>query len=805
VRTFGIALLLVAAQLIPSASLAQAPRRDGNFKTADGKSFPWRIDDNHSLVWNGERYVPVGLRVDGTPADVDAANAAGIKDLLIDLPVSGTDWAPVIDRAEANGQRYVIRIASLAPGAPGIAIDPAAYRIVGQKGPQHIDLSMPGVSEALIVVALKRDGSVLSTATVKTVNERLIYDSKVNADLENVVLIYPRTDRLDMPDFWTGLDVHRDTLLAKLRRTHFGPGFRGVVNPLGRTVTLPGRDIHGVPSSKEFQSELAEVIESKHRNIEGVLQAWSLRASALSTTSGTGTSGTGNQGRGVLKTTFSDLARLVPLWSGARGVGQMWDPVSDKVFPCDKDKSRIWEDINEAVAKAAARRIQRLTRAMRQVVDVPVVQEWSGWAGVTEDPLSPFDGIATRVSGDAENELVDSAARAVSTVARWNAPGWLVATEVNVPVAKLDVSLNDLANLGVRAAFVQGPLKEVGIAATGRTTNPPPDLAIAPVFFPENAANPAAVQRLPGGRWWLPSPQDGNRLDYGAQFFGYRIMTSKGNRLVLWARTPGRYLFRMMHPEIATVTALDGSNPDPKKAKNGLQLTLGEVPVEIDCRSDDLPVPELALKETLEQFAQLNLVADAGRHVGTDEIYSFTQAGGSFEVNPGGSFAAMRAQLRRFATLLSPLSWVEAESTVDTNFSETAPFPGASNGQALLLRALLPPADGFYATYNIPVATKGDVELWVAAKIAPERRSELTAEVGGQTLTITEAPMSYYGAGIAWYRLGTTRLSGNVGKVTLRMRTGIGAEAAIDAIVLAPSGWRPNGVAYPVDLAIPAK
>ncbi|RYG24091.1 hypothetical protein EON82_11935 [bacterium] len=795
-RTFGIALLLVAAQLPASLCSAQAPRRDGTFKSADGKSFPWRIDNNHSLVWNGERYVPVGLRIDGTPAAVDAANAAGIKDLLIDLPVSG-DWSLAIDRAESNGQRYVLRMASLAPGAKGTAVDPAAYRIAGTRGPQHLDLAMPGTAAALIVVALKRDGSVLSTANVKTVNDRLVYDTKVHPDLETVVLIYPRTDRLEVPDFWDGLDTHRDALLAKLKRTRFGAGLRGFVNPLGRTITLPGQEIHSVPEAPSFRAELAELLQTKHTNVSGAMQAWSLRASGLTTATGSA-----NQGRGTLKTTFADLARLVPLWSGPRGVAQLWDPVNNKIYACDKDRSRIWEDINEAVARTAARRIQRLCRSIRQVVDVPVVQEWSGWAGVTEDPQSPFDGIAARVSGEAANELADSAARSVSTVARWSTPGWLIATEVEVPVEKLDASLSELADLGVRAAFVQGPLKDVGMAAKGRATNAPADLAIDPVFFPENAANPAAVQRLPGGRWWLPTPQDGNRLDYGTQFFGYRIATSKGNRLVIWARTPGRYLFRMMHPEVVTVTPLDASDPDPKKAKNGLTLTLGQVPVEIECRPDDLPVPELALKETLDQFARLGQIAESGRRVGTDEIYAFTQAGTSFEANPGGSFMAMRAQLRRFAALLSPLSWVEAETATDTNFSEATPIPGASNGQALALRALMPPADGFYANYSIPVATKSDVELWVAAKIPAERRSELSAEVGGQTLTVTEVPLSSYGAGFAWYRLGTTRLSGNVGKVTLRMRSGLGAEAAIDTIVLAPSGWRPSGVAYPIDAAI---
>lgn len=790
-RPFGLALLLAAAQLLSVSAAAQAPRRDGTYQASDGKSYAWKIDDNHSLIWNGARYTPVGLRVGGTAAEIDAANAAGIKDLLIDLPVSG-DWGPAIEHAEANGQRYLIRLSSMAPAAHGIAVDPAAYRIAGLKGPKHIDLALPGVSEALVVVALQRDSSIAGASTVKVTDGHLVYDTKVHNDLESVVLIYPRTENLDIPDFWESLDDHRDAILARLKRSRLGAGFRGLVNPLGRTIELPGKDIHSVPTSPAFQNELANVLEAKYHNVENAMAAWSLRASALSTSVGDGPTG-----KGVLTTKLVDLAKLVPLWSGQRGVSQLWDPQNGRTYVCDDDKSEVWNDIREAVARAAARRVQRLCASIRRVIDVPVIQEWSGWAGVTEDKESAFDGIAARVSGDATSELVNSAARAVSTVARWTTPGWLVATDVDVPVKDIDASLNDLANLGLRAAFMQAPLKEVGLAATARAANPPADFAIDPVFFPENAANPAAVQRLPGGRWWLPTPQDGNRLDLGNQFFGYRMVTSQGNRIVLWTRTPGRYLLRMTNPDAVTVTALDGSDPDPKKNKLGLLVTLGEVPVAIDCNPKDLPVPDLAVKETTDEFARLFQLAETTRHVGTDEAYAFSQALAGFESNPGGNFAAMREQLHRFAILLSPLSWIEAEKPTLSTFSEAAVVPGASNGQALLLRALLPPNEGFMATYRIPVSNKDEVELWVAARISPDLRKDLEALVGGQTLFAQEAPVSSYGAGFAWYRLGTTRLTGGVTNLQLRMRSGIGAEAAIDCIVLAPAGWRPNGVAYP--------
>lgn len=787
-RAFGLAFLLLA-----TLGGAQTARREGAYRPTDGKAAPWRIDDSHTLVWNGERYTPVGLRVDGNVASVDAANGSGIKDLLVDLPIA-QDWDPAVAAAERNKQRYVVRLGSLATGAAGIAVDPAAYRVAGLTGSRHIDIAMPGVSEALVVVALNRsDAPVVKATTVATKDGRLVFDTKVNANLDNVVLIYPRTEKLEFPDLWEKLDGHRDALLARLRRTRFGVGLRGVVDPLGRGASLPGRELHGVPSSPAFQAEFANLLQSKHTNVEGVLVAWSLSASSLSTYVGSGP-----EGKGVRVTTIADLARLVPLWSGTRGVSFLWDPLRDRIYACDRSKSRIWEDINEAVALAASRRLQRLCASIRRVADVPVVQEWNGWAGLTEDREPAFDGMAARVSGEGASNLVSSAARAVSTVARWSTRGWLVATDVDVPVKDLDPSLNELANLGLRAAFVQASPAEVGPAAAARAAAAPPDSAIQPVFFPENAANPAAVQRLPGGRWWLPTPEDGNRLDLGRQFFGYRISTPTGNQIVIWARTPGRYLLRMMQPEVVTVTTLDGSDSDPRKDKKGLTLNLTEAPLIIE-GTNELPVPDIAYKETVDEYSRLLIIAEAGRRVGTDETYAFTQAATAFEGNPGGNFVVMREQLRRFAGMLSPIAWVEAESTRDSTFSEIAPLPGASNDQALLLRSILPPEEGYVANYSVPVVDRNAVELWVAARLSPERRRELEASVGGQTLVATEAPVSAYGAGFAWYRLGSTRLSGNVAKVQFRMRSGVGAEAAIDAIVFARPGWRPNGVMYPYE------
>src|SRR6185369_5392842 len=100
-----------------------------------------------------------------------------------------------------------------------------------------------------------------------------------------------------------------------------GAGLRGIVNPLGRMLALARNDARFVPSSPYFRYEFRTYLEKKYRNIEVAQRAWSLSSNELKT--------------------FDEMARLVPLWAGNRGVSQLWDPTNDKMILCDQKRSSI--------------------------------------------------------------------------------------------------------------------------------------------------------------------------------------------------------------------------------------------------------------------------------------------------------------------------------------------------------------------------------------------------------------------------------------------------------------------------------
>lgn len=398
---------------------------------------------------------------------------------------------------------------------------------------------------------------------------------------------------------------------------------------------------------------------------------------------------------------------------------------------------------------------------------------------------------------------LDGAAKPAGTVLRWQTPGWFLATDLRPdPSAAFDSILDDLSSLGARGWFVRTKDAAMLKAAAGESQKPVDD-ALAqwspqPVFFPENATNPAMPQRLPGGKWWLPSPVDGNRIDLGTQFFAYRSQSNAGQVVAMWtAKGAGRVRLRMAKPATVRFTTLDGSDPQPKVLKNGIEVTMTDYPL-LMTGTDEIPIPEAALGETVARFQALMSVAESKRRDTTEERFFFDDNALGFDKNPGGSFSELRRQYWKLNNKVGRLMWIEGERPTETNFSGPVPIPGCCNGSALTLNVpVATTPDGYFATYDVNVTSQQDVEVWMAARIPKEQRGEFRMIVGGESMRITEEPVSVYGQGFAWYKLGVTRLGGDQTTVRLEVKPTASADLAIDAILFYPGTFRPNGTTMP--------
>ena len=96
------------------------------------------------------------------------------------------------------------------------------------------------------------------------------------------------------------------------------------------------------------------------------------------------------------------------------------------------------------------------------------------------------------------------------------------------------------------------------------------------------------------------------------------------------------------------------------------------------------------------------------------------------------------------------------------------------------------------------VRNKGDQELWIAARIPEEFRSNVSVSLAGATYSIPQRGVSSYGDGYKWYQLGTVNLAGQNSALSIHVNAMHGADVGIDAIVLYPGTFRPNGVQMPL-------
>ncbi len=101
-----------ALALLPIASLAE-----------------WHINAKHSLIWNGAPYLPIGVRVAGTPEAITKVNEAEIKDVIVELPAPGETWNASFAALDKAGIGSMVPTIALAAAPEGYIIEPQGYRI----------------------------------------------------------------------------------------------------------------------------------------------------------------------------------------------------------------------------------------------------------------------------------------------------------------------------------------------------------------------------------------------------------------------------------------------------------------------------------------------------------------------------------------------------------------------------------------------------------------------------------------------------------------------------------------------------
>lgn len=737
----------------------------------------WNINQDNALVWEASVYQPVGARIEGTPDWINRAHAAGVNDVIVELPSDGTGWGAAFAALEKNKMRYLVAFHSAAPAALGVVVEPESYRVPSLASKTMVEFPLPSCERGLMVLAMQRDASVQMVRRFSTREGFFSEEIDPQSDLEHTLLVFPEAKELRFPDYWSKFDAYRDRMLKALRADKPGAGLRGFVNPLGSMVRFPDQQMGFVPLDPLFQMELEVFLKRKYTTLTTAARNWGIGAPDFGS--------------------FGDFAKLVPLWSSSRGIPYLWVPGTDHTYLCDQRRSLAWSDIEQVIRESASKRYQRLAHALQQVCNVPVIQDWVGWSGPYGQARPLVDGLGLSMSGD-DSGALDMGARAASTALRWTASAWFLATNLDVPRAQVTSAAASAFSLGAQGCFVRvadpttlGAIAE--IAAAGRLAAKPRGL-----FYPYGAMNPASPSKLAGGTWWLPAQGNGSRIDYGSGYEGYRYSDGGEQYLVFWSvQGERRVLLQMSNAAGANFESVGGADVDPKPVRKGVQATVGRNPIIVRGTSE-IPVPEDAYLATVKEI-DLIVNNQASRLPNQDsERLNFRDTIAAFDRNPGGSFLELRNQLARLRYLQANYIWIEAERTTGHTLSDVWQLGGLSANGALRLKSRIPArAEGFTANFVFTPRAEGDHTVWMAAKVPADLRRSVGLKIGEQTLRLNDEPMSPYSDGFAWFRMGTLRLSRSQVEAQLRIQARGQIEVAFDAILVTPGAFVPNGVAPP--------
>lgn len=766
---------LMALALVPVLASSQ---EKGVYQPSTGDPVAWEVNENHALLWGGQPYVPIGIRIDGSNSSIEMAKNAGIKDVIVEL-ATGMDWNSTISALEAAQIRYIIQISSASPAAKGFVIDPQRFRIPSLKVNGVYGLSLPGIKEAYVALVSNRDGSVVHEGIMQVQDGKLIFDKDFENGIEFTLYVYPRGGSLAQVDSWEAFDSHRDRLLSTLKKTKFGPGLRGILNPLGESVSLRPEYGAVVPDSNYFRMELSQYLANKYRNVSTALKTWNVGSSAIDS--------------------FDQMARLVPLWSGGRGAMIFWDPVDQMSYRCNSKNSNAWTDITTVLDSAAVRRCDRLARSVRLAVNVPVIQDWKGWSSQYEVAKPALSGLGLNAYGTSIADILTTGATGASSVMRWGQPGWILSTDITLmdreTLGARDV-VAELTALGSRGFFFKP--HDLSWVQQVAETQPEPGITSwtpKPIFFPENAAYPAIAQKLPGGAFWYPAPFNGNLVDLGSQFHAYRFSRGGESFTALWSSGgAGRVKLRMLSGKQAIFTTLDGVDPKPKVVKNGVEVFVNQFPMIIR-GTDEVPIPEISLLESVNRFDQLVKLSEKTNREISQETFTFKDCTQGFDRGPFGNMSTMRSMYWRATLKLAPYSWVEAENCKSHNFSEALAMPGATGNGALVLRSI--DAGNYQAEFNVPIRTEEDQMVWVAGRFSDEDLKDVVVRVGNQVLLLERANLGVHGRGLTWYRAGLTQLKIGNTKVSVEITGNASKDAVLDAIMIAPQQFVPRGSTPP--------
>ncbi|MBI2844352.1 MAG: hypothetical protein HYX78_13200 [Armatimonadetes bacterium] len=839
--------LLTAVLLCLTISVPARPQiagvklvSSGEFKDKDGSLHSWKINGAHTLIWDGQPYIPLGgvfyskyiclgQTEENWQADfraLELVKSKGITDILLKSigPVSWTKpeaWQRLLDYLDSSGFTYGVDLAD-GPKAPlsGFIIEPTLYRLLNITQSSRLSFDMPDVTSAFWMLCSMADGRVITSGGATVSEGKVNVDVKVPTGESCVLLLYPERELANggggVADLWGGFDEFRDRFVKFASEIKFGKGLRFFVDPLSSKMDLPEGLASIIPDSADFRLEFEAYLSRKYRNIGSLNAAWDLVAGHLES--------------------FQEAARLIPLWRGTKGLPAAYDRARGHSYSLG-GASKIWKDLEDFRDSSAQSYLNSAAELVkRYAADVPVIYRPTRYHRIFANTSSRggFDGLGVEAYGHGESLVTESAGGLYGLAEESARSAWFVVTgTLDTPKRgksssgypsreTLAADLDSLAEIGVKGIFVLGlqvlpeeqwknhslvlapeqldwlrEFKDKYLSA-GRA-----DFVPRVVYYPQGLTVGASVKRLGPGEWWLPSLRVGTQLMMGSTVAAYTMAGQEG--ICIWSRSGEKTItYPLAEEQKVSLAHPSGADGILTVDKNKVALRLNSEPVLLTGMD---PVQAFPLEIAEEEIAKLGPLVDKAKAAGgraPDAEAAAERARGVLKSGrPAIAYDIAHTFVRQISEALGTYTWIEAEYPLSHNFSGVESVSGASAGGCLVLDTKThPPMCEYSAIFPVTVTKDATYEIWISCTPRSTGCSPFSYSLDNGIFQSASSSMevSAYAGLFAWSRVGIAKLSKGQHQLQIRV-DGPGLSGKynldIDTIVLCPIEFKPEGIKKP--------
>jgi len=820
----ALVLMFSAVCSVPGMGAGIKYKTSGTFVDGSGGQHPWGINDAHTLLWDSEPYIPVGgvfVAQSLAPGAGDAAYQADVTALenlkakeVTDIilkgpgPITSADPASlqkIISYLDTNGFTYGLEMDD-GPNVPlqGYLVSPNRYRLEGPSEKTSLVCNWPGVDSAIYVIVDKSDNSIVSNGGA------LVRDGKITISLPgglkstDILLVYPHkvlSTSAGAGDLWSGYDDYRDRVLAFFKGIKFGKGMRFFLEPFTSKMDFTGEMAGFLPDSPGFRLGLEAYLARKYKHEGGLNAQWGLNENLDS---------------------IEQAARLLPLWMAGRGVPYAYDRANAHLYSINPSYSApVWQDIISYRDSSAQECMNTIADTLKkQVADVPVIFKTASGSRIYANPfgMGGFDGIGAQVYGTGEY-LVDSVAGPAYALAEESGKStwYIVASTQASADAKTTYSgenamvgsLDSLREIGCKGFFIDNLTKDPQEidwlkSFKARLNKSSADFKPEVIYFPVEPATGAYVKKLASNTWWLPTLRRGAVSYIGDGLSIYTILGE--GKSYIWSGN-GNWTVTLStgNSGMVSVDYPADIKINPAKKTGMFTLPLTSSPIVLRGLDMSQVFPKETADQEINRLAQLIPEADKAG-IDVKQARLALDHAKMVEQNSQAAIAYGIAQegITQILTAMGADIWLEGENSPAYNFGMPTAVPGASAALAMVLdtneEAPLVP---YAISFRFDTTANSSYEIWVAGT-PPAEGSALSYSIDGSAWTPVspaDGKVISYAPGLAWYKVGSINFFPGNHNLTFRADSRRAQDNryyyAMDAVVLSPRGFTPNGVIKP--------